>query len=86
MRLVRSKNGDLLRRAHAAAFDAFLTADQNLQYQQNLAGFSVSIVVLAARSNRYEDLRPLAGRAIMRLSGSRPGKLIRLAARRRAMR
>ena len=30
------RNGELLRRA-AESFDVFVTADQNLQYQQNLA-------------------------------------------------
>ena len=31
------KNGDLIRRAEAK-FDLFITSDQNMQYQQNLAG------------------------------------------------
>ena len=30
-------NGELLRRATGAGFEVFLTADQNLQFQQNLA-------------------------------------------------
>lgn len=72
------KNGDLVRRAKARAFDVLITADQNLQYQQNLAGSPVSIVVLAARSNRYEDLRPLALRASMLFSELAPGKIVRL--------
>lgn len=32
------KNGELLQRAADGGFDVFLTADQNLQFQQNLAG------------------------------------------------
>ena len=52
------KNGDLLRAAEAE-YDVFATADQNLQYQQNLARFNVGIVVLAAPTNRLEDLLPL---------------------------
>ena len=52
------KNGELLRRA-TALFDAFLTADQNLQYQQNLARLPVSVVVLVAQSNRVEQPRSL---------------------------
>jgi hypothetical protein len=35
-------NGDLLAEAERAEFDAFLTADKNIQYQQNLAGRRVS--------------------------------------------
>ena len=52
------KNGELLVRA-AGRFDVFITADQNLQYQQNLATLPLAVVVLIARSNRIGDLRPL---------------------------
>ncbi|HEY3118623.1 MAG TPA: DUF5615 family PIN-like protein [Chloroflexota bacterium] len=52
------KNGALLQLA-AADFDAFLTADQNLEYQQNLATLPISVIVLAAPTNRMESLRPL---------------------------
>jgi predicted nuclease of predicted toxin-antitoxin system len=48
-------NGDLLELA-AAQFDAFVTADQNLQYQQNLAALPVRVVLLIARDNRFETL------------------------------
>lgn len=40
------KNGELLAAAEAAGFDVFLTTDRNLQYQQNLAGRKIAIVVL----------------------------------------
>ena len=56
-------NGELLKAA-SADFDVFFTADQNLQYQQNLRGFGVGVVVLAAVSNRIEDLLPLIPAAI----------------------
>lgn len=52
------KNGELLAVA-ANEFDLFLTADQNLRYQQNLSSLPVAVVVLIARSNRLQDLRPL---------------------------
>ena len=57
------RNGELLRRA-AESFDVFLTADQNLPYQQNLTGHSIRVVVLAAVSNRVVDLVPLLDRAM----------------------
>lgn len=53
------RNGELLRRAESA-FDVFLTADRNLPFQQNLRHLRVGIVVLAARSTRLDELRPLA--------------------------
>lgn len=49
------KNGDLLRAAESE-YDVFVTADQNLQYQQNLTGFKIAVAVLASRTNRLQDL------------------------------
>jgi len=37
------KNGALLKAAEAAGFDLFLTADQELSYQQNLTGRRISL-------------------------------------------
>ena len=52
------KNGELLRLAESD-YDVFVTADQNLQYQQNLGGFEIGVVVLRGQTNRLEDLLPL---------------------------
>jgi hypothetical protein len=40
-------NGDLLAEAERAGFDVFLTADKNIQYQQNLAGRKLAVLVLS---------------------------------------
>ena len=42
-------NGDLLRQAEAQ-FDLLITTDQNLRYQQNLAGRRIAILVLPTTS------------------------------------
>jgi hypothetical protein len=52
------QNGDLLASA-VGQFDVFLTADRNLSYQQDVSAFDIAIVVLAAPSNRLEDLKAL---------------------------
>jgi hypothetical protein len=39
-------NGELLRLAEAENFDALITTDQNLRYQQNLSSRKIAIVVL----------------------------------------
>ena len=44
------KNGDLLTKAEAAGFEAFVTTDQNLKYQQNLPGRRLAIAVLMTTS------------------------------------
>jgi hypothetical protein len=72
-------NGDPLQLA-GSEFDAFLTADQNLEYQQNPAKYNIAIVVLAARSNRIQDLVPLVPRLLQLLPDLRPGQLVRVAA------
>ncbi len=52
------KNGKLPALA-ATRFDVFVTADRNLEFQQNLAALPVAVVVLAARRTRIEAIRPL---------------------------
>ena len=52
------KNGKLLALA-ATKFEAFITADRNLEFQQNPTKLPIAVVVLIARKNRIEDLRPL---------------------------
>jgi hypothetical protein len=44
------QNGELLRQAEEAGFEAFVTTDQNLKYQQNLPGRKLAIAVLMAAS------------------------------------
>jgi len=39
-------NGQLLNAAETAGFDVLLTTDKNLQYQQNLTGRKIAIVIL----------------------------------------
>jgi hypothetical protein len=71
------KNGDLLQRA-AGKFDAFVTADQNLRYQQNLGALPLAVVVLAAESNRIEALRPLVPTLFARLAVLQPRTLVQI--------
>ena len=44
------RNGQLLATAEAAAYDLLITTDQNLRYQQNLAGRRIAILVLGTTS------------------------------------
>jgi hypothetical protein len=74
------KNGELLARAVAAKFEVFLTADQNLQYQQNLAGTPLFIVVIAAPSNALEDLLPVLPLVLSAIENGQPGQIERVSA------
>jgi hypothetical protein len=74
------KNGELLRIAATAGFEIFVTPDQNLQYQQNVRAVGLAIVVLVARSNRLDDLRPLIPELLAALSILQPGSIFRIGA------
>ena len=41
------KNGALLTEAEAASFDLFITADQEISYQQDLTGRKMALLILA---------------------------------------
>jgi hypothetical protein len=68
-------NGELLRVAAEAGFAALLTADRNLEYQQNVRAAGLGVVVLRARSNRLPDLLPLVPALLEALLGLRPGQV-----------
>ena len=72
------KNGDLLRVAADAHFDVLVTADRNLQFQQNLSQSRLGIILLVAPSNALEDLRPLVPNLLAAILKSRPGHLLRV--------
>ena len=65
------ENGELLRQVAAAGFDALVTNDRGLEYEQNLSGLPVAVVVVLGPANTIEALRPafpafLAAHAMLR--------------------
>ncbi len=73
------KNGELLRVA-AKKFDVFVTVDRSLTYQQDLRGLNLGVVMLVARSNEIEALRPLLPRLRQALRKVKPGQVMRVTA------
>ena len=71
----RVKNGDLLKRAEGV-FDAFVTADQQLKYQQNLAGRRLAILVLS--TNRWPNIKVKTPEIIAAIQALRPGDYVEL--------
>lgn len=53
------KNGKLLRLAADAGFGAFVTVDQGISYQNDIASIEIAVFVLKARSNSRARLKPL---------------------------
>lgn len=70
------KNGPLLRLA-AAEFDVLLTIDRGIEYQQNLKGMELRLVVLSAVSNDIDDLLPLVPGMNAALTEAAPGLVLR---------
>jgi predicted nuclease of predicted toxin-antitoxin system len=71
------KNGILLQNA-ARNFDVFLTADQNLQYQQNLEALPIPVVVLVASSNDINIIQPLMSKVREALPNIQAGQLYKV--------
>jgi predicted nuclease of predicted toxin-antitoxin system len=73
------ENGALLRAA-TATFDVLITADQNLEHQQNLNDLPMAVLVLVAESNRLESLAPLIPAVLDSLRTLKPRRLLRVGA------
>lgn len=69
------KNGKLLRAA-AGVFEVLVTVDKSIPTQQNLASFGIALLLIRAKSNRYDDLKPLVPQMLVALQQIQPGILI----------
>ena len=69
------KNGRLLQAA-SGQYDALVTVDQNLQYQQNLRNLAIAVIVLKAKRSTYLMVKPLMPQVLVILEKIRPGEII----------
>jgi hypothetical protein len=69
------KNGNLIRSA-SLSFEVLITVDKNIQHQQNKEKLSIAILILSAKSNRYESLSPLIPKALKILENIKIGEII----------
>ena len=67
----RLVNGDLLRAAEDAGFGVIVTADQSLEYQQNLKGRKLALVVLS--TNHIGVLEKHPERLVAAVDAAREG-------------
>jgi hypothetical protein len=70
-------NGELLSAAEREGFELFMTTDQNLTYQQNLAGLKLAVLVLMSTSwpriqLKIDDIRS-------QIAGATPGRYVEVA-------
>ena len=73
------KNSELLHRAQGS-FEVLVTMDRNLEFQQNIAGFELGILLVLAHSNRMVHLHPLVPAILEAIEAVRPGQLRRVGA------
>ena len=73
-----SKNGDLLRWAATHGFDALVTADQGIEYQQNLDALPTAVLVLIASRTRVQELRALVPKVIDIVAGNLQRRIYRI--------
>ena len=71
------KNGELLRRMNGQ-YDALVTMDRSIEFQQRIATLRFGIVLVRARSNRMQDLMPLVPSIRSALDTLKPGHICRV--------
>jgi predicted nuclease of predicted toxin-antitoxin system len=69
------QNGELLRKAVEAGFDALVTMDGNMVHQQNIARYAIAVIALRVKSNRLDDTRPLMNQLLALSPRLNPGTL-----------
>ena len=71
------KNGEMLRRM-SGQYDVLLTMDRSIEFQQRISTLPFGILLVSARSNRMEDLRPLVPSILSALDAVDPGRIRRV--------
>jgi predicted nuclease of predicted toxin-antitoxin system len=69
------KKGELLALADKD-FEVFVTVDRNLSFQQHFPRYTIAVIVLCARSNRLQDLRPLVPQLLEMLPMAKGGEAL----------
>ena len=67
-----AKNGQLLKKI-SGRFAVFLTIDKRIEREQKIPA-DVAVITVRARSNRIQDLRPLAPELRRTVKEAKPGK------------
>lgn len=68
------ENGELLSAAERDGYEVLVTTDQNLRYQQNLAGRVIAIVVL--RSTSWKLIEAQSARVIAAVDTAKPSDYV----------
>ena len=72
------ENGELLRLAAANSFDVLITNDRGMEYEQDLGALPLAVVVISARANTVEAIRPILPELLEVLARLRPQEFVKL--------
>jgi predicted nuclease of predicted toxin-antitoxin system len=70
------ENGDLLSQAASTGFEAPITKDQGIEHEQNMADLPMSVVVIRAKTNKIDDIRPVVPELLSALGSLTPRSLV----------
>lgn len=70
------RNGALLALMVKNGYEGMVTVDRNIRFQQNVRASGIAVIVLEARTNRIQDLRPLVADLLAVLESVRPGEFV----------
>lgn len=68
-------NGELLDAAENRGFHALVTTDQNIQYQTNLRGRKIAVVVICVFRNKLPYVLPHLPNLLRNLESIKPGEV-----------
>lgn len=72
------KNGELLNAAESAHFDVLLTVDRGLEYEQNLAGRRIAVVIFRTKSIALQELLSHVPACLAVLASIKPGEIAKV--------
>jgi predicted nuclease of predicted toxin-antitoxin system len=72
------ENGELLDLAAKNGFDALVTKDNGMPYEQNAATLPCALIVLQAPSNALDDIKPLVPQVLTQLATLIPKSIVRV--------
>ncbi len=73
-----TSNGDLLKLAATEGFDAVVTVDRNMEYQQDPSTLPIAVVVMISSRTRLSELEPLVQPVIDALMGDLDKRVYRV--------
>jgi|SRR5579863_7213255 predicted nuclease of predicted toxin-antitoxin system len=76
--LAGKRNGELLSLAEQQEYEIFVTMDKGMEYQQNLRGRGLAVIILRAKSNQLADLLPYVSDCLERMKSIKPGEVVRV--------